>query len=52
MDCINEDKEVEIFIEKHGIAPTKDEKILLKLAILHGAITYNNYIIQNKLGEK
>lgn len=43
MDCIDENKEVEIFIAKHNIMPTHEEKLILKLAILHGAITYNEW---------
>ena len=45
MNCINEDKEVEKFIEYHSIIPTSDEKLLLKLAIIHGAMAYNKYLI-------
>ena len=48
MDCLNEKLELELerFIEKHNIAPTLEEKLLLKLAILHGVIVYNEHLIR------
>jgi len=52
MDWFDEEKELEKFIKKYDIVPTYSEKIILKLAMLHGAIVYNEHNIKEKYGEK
>ena len=46
MNIINEELEVQKFIERYNIVPTNDERTLLKLAIIHGAMAYNEWQIK------
>lgn len=43
MSCLDDEKEVDKFIEKYDIIPTHRERLILKLAILHGAMAYNQW---------
>ena len=52
MHWLDEDKELDKFIAKYDIVPTYTEKLILKLAILHGVIAYNEHEIRKIKGDK
>lgn len=52
MHDINFDLELDKFIKKYNLALTKDEKVIIKLAIVHGVIVYNDLYIKKLKDEK